>query len=155
MCCKHFAAYDTEGLCGTIPRFSNDATVTARDFWETYMPAFHACVVEAQASHVMCAYNAVNGVPSCANPGLLNEILRDQWNFTGFVVGDYDAWAFLKDQQQVADTYVEAAAMGIVAGIDQEVRRQTTRHVTARKTTLTMPLPCHYTTFVTVLRHET
>ena len=40
---------------------------------------------------VYLAYNSMNGVPTCADPNLLNGILRDRWNFTGFVVSDYDA----------------------------------------------------------------
>lgn len=58
-CCKHFAAYDIEGGAGTPSRVSFDAEVNARDMWETYMPAFKACVVEARSSHVMCSYNSL------------------------------------------------------------------------------------------------
>ena len=36
----------------------------------------------------MCSYNAINGVPSCANRELLGDLLRGEWNFTGFVVSD-------------------------------------------------------------------
>ena len=60
-----------------------------------------ACLSFVFPSPRRCSYNAVNSDPACGNAGLLNEVLRNQWNFTGFVVGDYDAWAFLKEQQQV------------------------------------------------------
>jgi hypothetical protein len=72
-----------------------DVVVNTRDMWESFTPAFEACVIEAKASSVMCSYNAINGVPTCADPNLLNGILRNRWNFQGFVVSDYDAWANL------------------------------------------------------------
>ncbi len=54
--------------------------------WETYLPVFEACVVEAQASSVMCSYNSINGIPTCGDPNLMNGILRKQWSWNGFVV---------------------------------------------------------------------
>ena len=119
-CCKHFAAYDVEGGAGTADRFTFDAELNARDMWETYMPAFKACITEAKASHVMCSYNSVQGVPTCGNKGLLTTILRDQWGFDGFVVSDYDAWAFINDRHHYTQNMVDAAALGIGAGLDQE-----------------------------------
>jgi beta-glucosidase-like glycosyl hydrolase len=50
MCCKHFATYDLDN-----DRFRLDMQVEARDMWESFMPAFKACVQEAQATHVMCS----------------------------------------------------------------------------------------------------
>jgi len=79
-----------------------------------------ACVVQGGAAHVMCSYNAINGVPTCGDPNLLNGILRKQWNFTGFVVSDFDAWAWMLDYQHYVADYEEAAAVGINAGCDQE-----------------------------------
>ena len=116
--CKHYAAYDVE----SIPehRFFFSANLTTRNFWETYIPVFRACVVEAHGAHVMCSYNAVNGVPACGNGPLLNGVLRDRWGWQGFVVSDYDAWAQIRDTHHYCDTYECAAAVGINAGLDQE-----------------------------------
>ena len=55
-CCKHFAAYDVDGGAGTPDRSWFHAEVSARDLWESHMPAFRRCVVEARATHVMCRY---------------------------------------------------------------------------------------------------
>jgi beta-glucosidase-like glycosyl hydrolase len=60
--------------------------------WEHYMPAFDACFNEGKAMHTMCSYNSLNGYPTCGDPGLLNHVLRDLWQWDGFVVSDYDAW---------------------------------------------------------------
>ncbi len=71
----------------------------------------------------MCSYNSINGVPTCAEPGLLNHVLRDQFGFEGFVVSDYDAWVFMSIRDgptPYAETVPEAAALGIRAGLDQE-----------------------------------
>ena len=68
----------------------------------------------------MCSYNSVNGIPTCANSGLLNTILREQWKFDGFVVSDYDAWANLFYTHHYAPSIEAAAAVGINNGLDQE-----------------------------------
>lgn len=117
-CCKHYAAYDTDSL--PVSRVFFNAIVQTRDFWESYLPAFDACVNEGQSTSVMCSYNSMNGVPTCADPNLLNGILRDRWNFTGFVVSDYDAWADLVTTHAVCEDFTCAAALGINAGMDQE-----------------------------------
>ena len=53
---------------------------------QTYFPAFEACVREGLVASIMCSYNEVNGVPSCANDLFQNKVVRDQWGFTGFIV---------------------------------------------------------------------
>lgn len=116
--CKHFAVYQNEDQ--PEERTSLDANVDARDLWETYLPVMRACVVRAKATHVMCSYNGVNGMPTCAHPDLLNGILRETWGFDGFVVSDYDAWVNLVTTHHYVDTYGEAATVGLNAGMDQE-----------------------------------
>ena len=59
-------------------------------------------------------------MPQCAHDELLNGVLRKQWGFDGFVVSDYDAWINLKRTHHYVDTFEEAAAVGINAGMDQE-----------------------------------
>lgn len=118
-CCKHYAAYDLEGPT-PAGRKNYSANVDARNMWETYMPAFEACVAEAKGSHVMCSYNSINGVPTCADPKLLNDILRGRFGFEGFVVSDYDAWADLVSTHFVCPGMECAAALGLNAGMDQE-----------------------------------
>jgi len=117
-CCKHFAAYDVEDV--PVSRVQFDAQVDTRNMWETYLPVFQSCVQNAQAAHVMCSYNSINGVPTCAEPRLLNGILRKQWNWPGFVVSDYDAWANIKNTHNYCGNMTCAAAVGLNAGMDQE-----------------------------------
>ena len=59
--------------------------VTLQDLEDTYQPPFKGCVEEGHVSSVMCSYNRVNGVPTCANPELLKGVIRDQWGLDGFV----------------------------------------------------------------------
>ncbi|MBI2513306.1 MAG: glycoside hydrolase family 3 C-terminal domain-containing protein [Opitutae bacterium] len=83
---KHFAVHS-----GPEPeRHAFDAVVSARDLWETYLPAFEAGIREGGALSLMSAYNAVNGIPAPANVELLQKILRERWGFQGAVVGDVD-----------------------------------------------------------------
>lgn len=84
---KHFAVHS-----GPEPgRHGFDVDVSAHDLEDTYLPAFRAAIVEAHAGSIMCAYNAIHGVPVCALPWLLGERLRNDWGFQGFVVSDCDA----------------------------------------------------------------
>lgn len=78
--CKHFAAYDLENWDNNS-RLAFSANVTMQDMAEFYLVPFSACVRDANVSAVMCSYNAVNGVPTCANNWLLQTLLRNWWGF--------------------------------------------------------------------------
>ncbi|HET6383101.1 MAG TPA: glycoside hydrolase family 3 C-terminal domain-containing protein [Armatimonadota bacterium] len=112
-CAKHYIANETED-----DRTSVSETVDPRSFWEYYSQPFRACVVEGKVFSVMGAYNAVNGVPCCADKNLITTILRDTWGFKGYVTSDCDAIANIYEPHHYATSYVEAAAMGIGAGCD-------------------------------------
>lgn len=58
--------------------------VTIQDLADTYQPPFQSCVQQGKASGIMCAYNRVNGVPSCADFNLLSKTARGQWDFHGY-----------------------------------------------------------------------
>jgi beta-glucosidase len=110
---KHFIANNTE-----YNRHSSSSNVDERNLREYYMPHFRACVVEGKAQSVMGAYNALNGVPCCANTWLLTEVLRDEWGFNGYVVSDCDAISDIYASHHYVSTAVEAAAGGVLAGTD-------------------------------------
>ncbi|KAM5530909.1 hypothetical protein V8D89_015441 [Ganoderma adspersum] len=82
--CKHYAAYNLdnwEDCQDTHHREGFNAVVTQQDLSEYYLPSFQTCVRDAKVASVMCSYNAVNGIPSCANKFLLQDVLRDHWGF--------------------------------------------------------------------------
>jgi beta-glucosidase len=85
---KHFDAYNQETYRNTT---ADDVIVDDRALQEIYMPSFDAAVTQANAASVMCAYSMVNGNFSCNNSYLNNTVLRDQWDFPGFVMSDYGA----------------------------------------------------------------
>jgi len=111
---KHYAVHS-----GPEPdRHAFDAVVSERDLRETYLPAFRAAVTEGGVGSVMCAYNRVYGDPACANRRLLQDILRDEWGFRGYVVSD--CWAlsdFVSGHHTAADE-AEAAGQALAAGTD-------------------------------------
>ncbi len=111
---KHFAVHSGP----EFDRHHFDARVSDRDLYETYLPAFEACVVEGGAVSVMGAYNRTNGEPCCASPTLLQQILRDEWGFDGYVVSDCGAIRDIYKYHQVVDTPEEAAALAVKAGCD-------------------------------------
>lgn len=81
---KHFPANNQEHQ-----RYTIDAVVPQRALREIYLPAFEAAVREGRAATVMCAYNLVNGRPSCGSRPLLTQILRREWGFAGTVISDW------------------------------------------------------------------
>ena len=83
-CAKHFAVHSGPEW----NRHSYNASVSARDLRETYLPAFKALIDEANVKQVMCAYNAYEGEPCCGSSKLMLEILRDEWGYEGMVVSD-------------------------------------------------------------------
>ena len=72
-------------------RHDFSATITQQDLVDSYMLPFQACVEKGRVSGLMCSYNAVNGVPSCANDWLLDTGARKEWGFDGYVTSDCDA----------------------------------------------------------------
>lgn len=113
-CAKHFAVHSgPEDL-----RHEFDAQVSAKDLWETYLPAFEACVREGEVEAVMGAYNRTNGEPCCGHTVLMEEILRGKWDFQGHFVSD--CWA-IKDfhtGHMVTNTAPESAALALKKGCD-------------------------------------
>ena len=115
-CAKHFAVHSGPEPSRHVDNF-NPSTY---DLWDTYLPAFKELIVKANVAGVMCAYNAVNSQPCCANDLLMNDILRKQWNFTGYVTSD--CWAiddFFKYHKTHKDS-VTAAVDGVMHGTDIE-----------------------------------
>lgn len=116
-CCKHFTAYDLDKWNG-IDRFHFNALVSKQDLEETYNVPFKACVQEGQVASVMCSYNQVNGKPTCADPDLLRNTVRGQWNLNGYIVSDCDSVQVLFNSQHFTRTPEEAVADTIKAGLD-------------------------------------
>jgi beta-glucosidase len=111
---KHFAVHSgPEAL-----RHEFDARVSPKDLFETYLPAFHACITEAKAASIMGAYNRVNGEPCCASQALLVDLLRGAWKFEGFVVSDCFAIRDFHEHHGVTRTPEESAALAVKAGCD-------------------------------------
>lgn len=114
--CKHFAAYDIE-----TGRNSNNLDPTAQDFAEYYARPFRACTRDAKGGATMCSYNAVDGIPSCANRYQLQTVLRETYDFNSsynFVIGDCGAVENVFDNHHYASSYPEAAALSLNAGVD-------------------------------------
>ena len=111
---KHFAVHS-----GPEPdRHTFNAVIGDRDLRETYLAQFRAGVEQGGAYSVMCAYNAVDGPPACANDPLLGGILRGDWGFKGYVVSDCGAIDDINEHHKSVKTAPEAAALAVKAGTD-------------------------------------
>ena len=111
---KHFAVHN-----GPEPnRHSFNVLPSKRDLWETYLPAFKDLVVDAKVYSVMGAYNRVDGESASASWMLLNDILRKQWGFEGYVVSDCGAINDIFESHKIVNTQEQAAALGIRRGCD-------------------------------------
>ncbi|MEO7495962.1 MAG: glycoside hydrolase family 3 C-terminal domain-containing protein [Massilia sp.] len=113
---KHFAVHSGP----ESNRHAESVFPSPHDLEDTYLPAFRAAVVDGKVDSIMCAYNAVNGVPACASDDLMAKRLRQDWGFKGFVVSDCGAAAniYRGDSLHYTKTPEEAVAIGITAGMD-------------------------------------
>ena len=113
---KHFAVHS-----GPEPtRHIADVDVSRHDQVDTYEPAFRAAVIEGKAGSVMCAYNAINGEPACANQYLLQDLLRGAWGFQGYVVSDCGAVRDIYAGHHYRPTQAQASAISLERGMDNE-----------------------------------
>lgn len=117
-CCKHFVANSLESWEGHT-RHNFDAQIPLRDMADYYLPAFKGCVMEGKVKGIMCSYNAVNGVPMCANSLYLNETLRNSWGFSGYVTSDCDAVGDVYESHHYA-TPENGTALSLKAGTDMD-----------------------------------
>jgi len=99
-------------------RHEIDIEVSDKDLYETYLPAFKACIQEGDAQGIMSAYNRVNGEPASASDRLLRDILRDEFGFKGYVISDGGAIRDIHKYHKVAKDYAEASAMALNNGCD-------------------------------------
>jgi beta-glucosidase len=111
---KHYAVHSGPETL----RHTMDAVVDETDLRDSYLPQFEAAVKEGGALSVMCAYNRVAGLPACANPRLLKDILRTQWGFSGYVVSDCGAVGDIYLSHKTAPTAAEGVALALKAGTD-------------------------------------
>ena len=113
---KHFAVHSGPEKS----RHRDNYKVSDQDLYETYLPAFEAAVKEANVHSVMCAYNRFRDEACCGSNLLLQKILRDDWNFEGYVVSD--CWAindfWEPDKHHIVETAEEAAALAVDRGTD-------------------------------------
>jgi beta-glucosidase len=117
---KHFAVHS-----GPEPeRHIFNAVSSERDLRETYLPAFRQTILEGNATGVMCAYNATNGEPACANTRLMQEILRGEWGFKGHVVSDCAAIEDIWKWHKFVPTEAEASAIAVKKGTDLTCGRE-------------------------------
>ncbi|KAH1130327.1 hypothetical protein J1N35_001705 [Gossypium stocksii] len=116
-CCKHFTAYDLDNWNG-VDRFHFNAKVSKQDIEDTFDVPFKMCVQDGNVASVMCSYNQVNGVPTCADPNLLKRTIRGQWKLNGYIVSDCDSVGVFYNTQHYTSTPEEAAADAIKAGLD-------------------------------------
>ncbi len=111
---KHFAVHS--GPEST--RHTANVDPTPHDLQDTYLPAFRATVTEAHAQSVMCAYNAIDGAPACANTHLLKDILRGAWGFKGFITSDCWAITDIAEGHKYAKDWEHASVDAVNAGTD-------------------------------------
>ena len=116
-CAKHYAVHSgPEYTRHTV----NINDVSARDFWETYMPAFKTLVQDAKVREVMCAYQRLDDDPCCGSNRLLQQILRDEWGFQYLVVSDCGAVSDFHMNHKSSSDAVHGSSKAVIAGTDVE-----------------------------------
>jgi beta-glucosidase len=115
-CAKHFAGHgQPEGGTNLAP-----ANFSERVIRENHLYPFEMAVKKANVRTVMASYNEIDGVPNHANSWLLNDVLRGEWGFTGYVISDYDGVNRMFTRQHAALNQAEAGKRAISAGMDFE-----------------------------------
>jgi len=111
---KHFAVHSGP----EANRHEFNVQPSERDLYETYLPAFRVLVQDAKVASVMGAYNRVNGESASASPRLLQDILRKEWGFKGYVVSDCDSVEDIYLFHKIVPTAAEASALAVKNGDD-------------------------------------
>ena len=115
-CAKHFAGHgQPEGGTNLAP-----ANFSERVLRESHFYPFELAVKKANVRTVMASYNEIDGIPNHANSWLLNDVLRGEWGFSGYVISDYDAVNRMFSRQHASVDQSDAALKSIQSGMDFE-----------------------------------
>jgi beta-D-xylosidase 4 len=120
--CKHYSAYDMEFWQGNT-RYGFDAIVSNHDLSSYYMQPFVQCARDTKVASIMCSYNAVNGVPQCADEYMIETVLRGHWNWTAdenYIVTDCTSVQNIFTDHEYTDTRQQTVAAAIKSGADLE-----------------------------------
>lgn len=120
---KHFAVYSIP-VGGRDEDTRTDPHVAPREMRTLFLEPFRVAFQEAKAMGVMSSYNDWNGEPVSGSYFFLTQILRQEWGFDGYVVSDSEAVEYLHSKHRVAETWMDAAAQVVNAGLN--VRTQFT-----------------------------
>ena len=112
-CAKHFAVHSGP----ENERHSFNAQVSKKDLYETYLPAFKS-LVDVNVDAIMCAYNRTNNNPCCGSNELIENILRESWNFKGHVVSDCGAIFDINNNHSFTNSVLESVAYAVKGGVD-------------------------------------
>ncbi len=115
-CAKHF-------IGGGQPENGINAApcdISERTLWEVFMPSFKACL-DAGAYTFMQAHNELNGIPCHASKYLMTDVLRNKWNFNGFVVSDWMDIERLQDYHGIVPTVKDACTLSVESGMDMHM----------------------------------
>lgn len=115
-CVKHFAAYGAP----EAGRDYNTVDISMLSLYENFLPPFKAAI-EAGVGSIMTAFNEISGIPSTSNYWLLTQLLRNEWQFDGFVVTDYTSINELIHHGVAADTS-QASELALNAGVDMDMQ---------------------------------
>jgi beta-glucosidase-like glycosyl hydrolase len=114
---KHYAGYNFDSWHG-MDRYHYNALISKQDWADTYSQPFQASVVGANASGLMCSYNALNGTPTCASSDLMTKLAREEYGFDGYITGDCGAADDVWTAHNYGGDAAGAAAASITAGMD-------------------------------------
>jgi beta-xylosidase len=114
---KHFVGYSASKAGRNLAPVS----IGRRELADVLLPPFELALRHGGARSVMNSYSDIDGIPTAADRSLLTDLLRDEWGFEGTVVADYFSIAFLKLLHGTAETWADAAAQALYAGIDVEL----------------------------------
>ncbi|MBP8886428.1 MAG: glycoside hydrolase family 3 C-terminal domain-containing protein [Flavobacterium sp.] len=121
-CVKHFAAYGA----AVGGRDYNSVDMSERMLWETYLPPFKSAL-DAGAATVMNSFNDINGIPATGSKYLQRDILKEKWNFRGFVVSDWGSIGEMVNHGYSKNNK-EAAFQAITAGSDMDMESSAYRY---------------------------
>lgn len=97
------------------------AQISERALREMFFPPFEQVVTRTAIDAVMASYNEIDGIPSHSNSWLLNDVLREEWNFRGAVVSDYYAIEDMARLHQIVPDYTAAGELALKSGVDVDL----------------------------------